>query len=400
MRLSAPRLDRITASPTLATRMLAQRLRAEGRDVLAVSSGEPDFDTPEHIKEAAIAAIRAGATKYTDVAGTRALRQAVAGKFRRDYGIDYTEDEVLVSSGSKQAIFNALLATMVEGDEAIIPSPCWVSYPAIVELAGGTAVIVPCEPAGGYKLAPAQLEAKITARTRWFILNNPCNPTGAAYNAEELRELGAVLLRHPEVNILTDDIYDKLTYDGFPTATVVEAEPRLRPRTLTVNGCSKAYAMTGWRIGYAGGPRALISAMEKLQGHSTSNASSIGQAAALAALTGPEESVTAMRETFSRRRDMVVALLNDARGLLCHKPLGAFYVFPDIGACLGKVTAGGAYLADDGAFVAALLAEEGVAVVPGSAFLAPGHFRLSFAAPQDMLKEACLRIQRFCGALS
>ncbi len=400
MRLSAPRLDRITASPTLATRMLAQRLRAEGRDVLAVSSGEPDFDTPEYIKEAAIAAIRAGATKYTDVAGTRALRQAVAGKFRRDYGIDYTEDEVLVSSGSKQAIFNALLATMVEGDEAIIPSPCWVSYPAIVELAGGTAVIVPCEPAGGYKLAPAQLEAKITARTRWFILNNPCNPTGAAYDADELRELGAVLLRHPEVNILTDDIYDKLTYDGFPTATVVEAEPRLRPRTLTVNGCSKAYAMTGWRIGYAGGPRALISAMEKLQGHSTSNASSIGQAAALAALTGPEESVTAMRETFSRRRDMVVALLNDAQGLLCHKPLGAFYVFPDISACLGKATAGGAYLADDGAFVAALLAEEGVAVVPGSAFLAPGHFRLSFAAPQDMLKEACLRIQRFCGALS
>jgi aspartate aminotransferase len=399
MQLTASRLDRVTASSTIAIRMLAAKLRAEGRDVLAVSSGEPDFDTPQHIKQAAIAAIRAGATKYTDVSGTLPLRQAIIEKFRRDNGIDYGVDEVIVGTGSKQAIFNALLATINAGDEAIIPSPCWVSYPDIVKLAGGAPVIVPCDPQRGFRLAPEQLEAAITARTKWLILNNPCNPTGAAYNAGELRALGAVLLRHPDVWILTDDIYEKLTYDGTDLATVVQAEPRLRSRTLTVNGCSKTYAMTGWRIGYAGGPRPLIGAMDKLQGQSTSNTSSIAQAAALAALTGPEDSVAAMRQVYARRRDMVVGLLNEAPGLRCHLPLGAFYAFPDMSACVGKTSAGGAHIDSDAAFVTAVLAEHGVALVPGSAFLTPGYFRISFAVDETMLREACLRIQQFCADL-
>ena len=336
MTLIVSRVEAIAASPTLATRMLAQRMRAEGKDVLTVSSGEPEFDTPDHIKEAAIAAIRAGATKYTDVLGTRALRRAVAAKFREDNGIDCTEDEVVIATGSKQVIFNALLATIAEGDEAIIPAPCWVSYPAIVSLAGGKPVILPCRRESGFKLLPEELERAITDRTKWVILNNPCNPTGAAYDADELRALGAVLLRHPQVFVLTDDIYEKLVYDEFAFATLAQAEPRLKSRTMTVNGCSKSYAMTGWRIGYGAGPRPLIVAINKVQGHSTSNASSVGQAAALAALTGPQECVLAMREAFARRRDCVVTLLNEAPGLSCHRPQGAFYAFPDLSATLGR----------------------------------------------------------------
>jgi aspartate aminotransferase len=399
MQLTAARLDRIEASPTVGIRMAAAKLRAEGRDILRVSSGEPDFDTPQHIKDAAIAAIQAGATKYTDTAGTLALRRAAAAKFRRDSGIDYSPEEVIVATGGKQVIFNALLATIDDGDEAVIPAPCWVSYPDIVKLAGGVPVIVPCDPARDFRLTPGQLEAAITPRTKWFILNNPSNPTGVAYTAAELRALGEVLLRHPQVLIFTDDIYEKLVYDDFALATMVQAEPRLRDRTVTMNGCSKSYAMTGWRIGFAGAPRALIAAMDKLQGQSTSNTSSISQAAALAALTGPEDSVLAMRAAFQRRRDMVVSLLNRAPGVRCHMPIGAFYAFPDIHACLGKTSASGTVIAEDSDFVTAMLAEHGVALVPGSAFLGPGYFRISFAEDDEILREACLRIGRFCAKL-
>jgi aspartate aminotransferase len=399
MALTAARLDRIIASPTLAIRMAAAKLKAEGKDILRVSSGEPDFDTPQHIKDAACAAIQAGATKYTDTSGTPALRRAVAEKFRRDSGIDYRDDEVIVATGGKQVIFNALLATIDDGDEAIIPAPCWVSYPDIVKFAGGVPVILRGDPAQGYKLTPEQLEAAITPRTKWFILNNPANPTGAAYSRDDLRALAGVLLRHEQVWIFTDDIYEKLIFDNFDLATMVQAEPRLRDRTITMNGCSKSYAMTGWRIGFAGAPRPLIAAMDKLQGQSTANTSSVSQAAALAALTGPQDSIETMRQAYARRRDMVVPLLNQASGLRCHLPTGAFYAFPDLRACLGKTSAGGAPIDTDAAFVTALLAEHGVAIVPGSAFLGPGHFRISFAADDDTLREACLRIRRFCADL-
>jgi aspartate aminotransferase len=397
---TADRLDRIVASPTVSIRMLAARLRAEGRDILRVSSGEPDFETPQAIKDAAIAAIRAGDTRGTDIAGSERLRAAVAAKFRRDSGIDYADDEVVVGTGGKQIIFNALLATIDAGDEAIIPAPCWVSYPDIVKLAGGVPVIVSCGIDQGFRLQPAQLAAAITPRTKWFILNNPANPTGAGYSRAELRALAAVLLDHPHVWILTDDIYEKLIYDGFPLATMAQAEPRLRSRTVTMNGCSKSYAMTGWRIGFAGVPRALAAAMKTLQSLSTDCASSIGQAAAIAALEGPQDSVDAMRRAYARRRDIVVELLDAVPGLSCHKPLGAFYVFPDLHRCLGRTSAGGAAIESDTDFVAALLAEHGVAVVPGSAFLGPGHFRLSYATDDATLREACARIRQFCMGLA
>ncbi len=396
MHLTAARLDRITASTTIGIRQLAARLRAEGKDILRVSSGEPDFDTPAHIKRAAIEAIEAGRTKYTDVSGTPSLRAAVAEKFRRDNGLDYTPQEVMIGTGAKQVLFNALLATINEGDEAIIPAPCWVSYPDLVKLAGGVPVIVNCSGEQGFKLTGAQLADAITPRTRWVILNNPSNPTGQLYSAEELQCLAAVLLGHPDVWVLTDDIYEKLVFDGRPFVTMGQVEPRLRDRALTVNGCSKSYAMTGWRIGFAGGPRALIAAMDKLQSQSTSNPSSVSQEAAVAALSGPQECVAAMRDAFARRRDLVVGLLNEIPGLHCAKPPATFYAFADITAFLGRTTAGGAPLESDGDFVAALLAEEGVAVVPGSAFLGPGHFRLSFAADDATLEAACRRIWRFC----
>jgi aspartate aminotransferase len=398
-KLTAARLDRIVASPTIGVRMAAAKLLAQGRDILRVSSGEPDFETPRNIKDAAIAAIEAGATKYTDVAGTRALRQAVAAKFERDHGIAYREEEILIATGGKQVIFNALLATIDSGDEAIIPSPCWVSYPDIVKLAGGTPVMLRCEAGDRFKLSPERLDAAITSRTKWFILNNPCNPTGAAYTVSELRKITDVLLRHPQVWIFTDDIYEKLAYDGIRPATVVEAEPRLADRTVTMNGCSKAYAMTGWRIGYAGAPIPLIRAMDKLQGQSTSSTSSISQAAAVEALNGPQDQVETMRQAYARRRDMVVPMLNDAPGVHCHLPEGAFYVFPDIRDCLGKTTAGGVTLETDLDFVTALLAEQGVAAVHGGAFLHPGHFRISYAADEATLREACTRVRRFCEQL-
>jgi aspartate aminotransferase len=400
MPLIADRLNRISPSQTLAISAKARALKAEGRDIISLSAGEPDFDTPQFIKDAAIAAIQAGETKYTDVAGTLALRRAVAEKFRRDQGIDYAPDEIIVSTGGKQVIFNAMLATLNQGDEVIIPTPCWVSYPDIVALAEGTPVFVPAGQNNGFKLRAEELEAAITPRTKWFILNNPSNPTGAAYSAAELRPICDVLLRHPDVWVFTDDIYDKLVYDGFRPATIVEVEPRLRDRTLTMNGCSKAYAMTGWRIGFAGGPKALIKALDKLQSQSTTNASSVGQAAALAALTGPQDSIDRMVEIYRQRRDLVVEMLNQAAGIVCHKPEGAFYVFPSVHGNIGKTSAKGAAITDDESFVIALLDEEGVAAVHGSAFMFPGHFRISYATDTDSLREACRRIQRFCAGLT
>ena len=399
MHLTADRLDRISPSQTITITAKARALKAAGRDVISLSVGEPDFDTPQNIKDAAIAAIQRGETKYTDVSGTLALRQAVAAKFKRDSGIDYAPEEIIVTTGGKQVIFNALLATINPGDEAIIPTPCWVSYPDIVALAEGTPVFVPCGQNAAFKMTAEQLEAAITPKTKWLILNNPSNPTGAAYNAAELKALTDVLLRHPDVWIFTDDIYEKLAYDGFKPATVVEVEPRLRDRTITMNGCSKGYAMTGWRIGFAGAPLALIKAMDKLQGQSTSNTSSISQAAAIEALNGPQDSVIAMGRVFERRRNLVVAMLNEAEGLRCHKPEGAFYVFPSLNACLGKTTAGGRHLETDSDFVEALLEEEGVAAVHGSAFMFPGHFRISYATSDALLVEACARIRRFCEGL-
>jgi aspartate aminotransferase len=399
MDLIAERLDRISPSQTIAISTKARELKAAGRDVISLSAGEPDFDTPANVKEAAIRAIMNGETKYTDVAGTPALRKAVAEKFRRDSGLDYAADEIIVSTGGKQIIFNAMVATLNAGDEAIIPSPCWVSYPDIVALADGTPVIVPCGQNNGFKLRAEDLEAAITPRTKWFILNNPCNPTGAAYSAEELRGICDVLLRHPDVWVFTDDIYEKLAYDGFRPATIVEVEPKLRDRTLTMNGCSKAYAMTGWRIGFAGGPRALIRAMDKLQSQSTSNPSSISQAAALEALNGPQDSIPEMVRVYRERRDLVVEMLNAAPGINCTRPEGAFYVFPSVHGCIGKTSRGGKRIDDDEAFVIALLEEEGVAAVHGSAFMYPGHFRISYATDTDSLREACGRIQKFCQGL-
>jgi aspartate aminotransferase len=400
MELIAERLDRISPSQTIAIATKARQLKAAGRDVISLSAGEPDFDTPDNVKQAAIRAIEHGDTKYTDVAGTPALRQAVAAKFKRDSGIEYKPEEIIVSTGGKQVIFNAMLATMNAGDEAIIPTPCWVSYPDIVALADGKPVLVPCGQNNGFKLRAEDLEAAITPQTKWFILNSPCNPTGAAYSAEDLRSICDVLLRHPDVWIFTDDIYEKLSYDGFQPATIVQVEPRLRERTVTMNGCSKAYAMTGWRIGFAGAPLKLIKAMDKLQSQSTSNTSSIAQAAAVEALNGPQDSVTAMVEVYRERRDLVVSMLNEARGITCTKPEGAFYVFPSIHGCIGKTTKGGAKITDDESFVVALLDEEGVAAVHGSAFMYPGYFRISYATGTETLREACGRIQRFCAALS
>jgi aspartate aminotransferase len=399
MHLTSERLDAINPSLTIAVATKARALQAAGRDIISLSAGEPDFDTPQNVKDAAIKAIQDGQTKYTDVAGTPALRKAVAAKFKRDSGIDYKPEEIIISTGGKQVIFNAMLATVNPGDEVIIPSPCWVSYPDIVTLAEGKPVIVPCGQNNGFKLRAEDLEAAITPKTRWVMINNPCNPTGAAYSAEELRGICDVLLRHPDVWVFTDDIYEKLAYDGFKPATIVEVEPKLKDRTLTMNGCSKAYAMTGWRIGFAGAPVALIKAMDKLQSQSTSNPSSVSQAAAVEALNGQQDTIVAMAKVYQERRDLVVGMLNAAPGITCHKPEGAFYVFPAVHGCIGKTSKGGAKITDDESFVIALLEEEGVAVVHGAAFLYPGHFRISYATDTESLREGCARIQKFCQGL-
>ena len=400
MTLIAARLNKISPSQTIAISTKSRALKAAGRDIISLSAGEPDVDTPDNVKQAAVRAIEAGQTKYTDVAGTLALRRAIAERFRLDSGLDYRPEEIIVSTGGKQVIYNAMVATLDAGDEVIIPSPCWVSYPDIVALADGTPVIIPCGPNTGFKLRAEELEAAITPRTKWFMLNSPNNPTGAAYSAADLRAICDVLLRHPDVWIFTDDIYDKLVYDDFRAATIVQVEPRLRDRTVTMNGCSKAYAMTGWRIGFAGAPLALIKAMDKLQSQSTSNACSISQAAALEALTGPQEFIAGMIATYQQRRDLVVDMLNQAPGITCHKPEGAFYVYPSMQGCIGKTSAGGTRITDDESFVVALLEEEGVATVHGAAFVFPGHFRVSYATDTESLKQACGRIQRFCAALT
>jgi aspartate aminotransferase len=399
MSLTAERLDRIQPSLTIAISTVARRMIAEGKNVISLSQGEPDFETPQNIKDAAIRAIQAGETKYTDVSGTPALRKAVAAKFKRESGIDYKPEETIVSTGAKQVLFNAMLATLNPGDEVIIPSPCWVSYPDIVTVCDGKPVLVPCGQNNGFKLRAEDLEAAITPKTRWFMINNPCNPTGAAYSAEDLKPICEVLMRHPHVWVLTDDIYDKLAYGGFKPGTIVAVEPRLRDRTLTVHGVSKSYAMTGWRIGFAGGPVALIKAMDKLQSQSTSNPSSIAQAAAVEALNGQQDTVEAMRQVFEQRRDLVVEMLNQAPGVNCFNPDGAFYVYPSIHGCIGKTTAGGKKIDTDEDFALALLAEEGVATVHGAAFCYPGYIRISYANSTEELQEAMTRIQRFCRGL-
>jgi len=397
--LQSQRLARINPSLTAEATARMNALKAAGADVVALTSGTPDFDTPESIKRAAIEAMARGETRSTEIAGTAKLRQIVADKFQRDAGIDYALDEVMVSSGGKQIIFNALLATIDPGDEVIIPAPCWVSYPEIAVLAGGTPVIVPCAADCGFKLQADQLEAAITPRTRWFVINNPCNPSGAVYAEAELRALCDVLLRHPQVLILSDDIYEKVTFDGRAAPTIVQVEPQLKSRTVTMNGCSKTYAMTGWRLGFCGAPAALIKAMTKLQGQSTTSASSISQAAACAALAGPQDAIDAMVQSYRVRRDLALSLLAEAPGLELSVPEGAFYLFPSVRGCIGRTTAAGRTIADDGDFAAALVEEAGVGVVHGGAFLYPGHVRISYSVDAARLEEGCRRIVGFCRQL-
>ncbi len=399
MAILADALKRIKPSATIAVTTKAQELKAAGRDVIGLGAGEPDFDTPDNVKEAAIRAIREGKTKYTAVDGMPELKKAIVAKFARENGIEYSTREISVGTGGKQVLYNALMATLNPGDEVIIPAPYWVSYPDMVALAGGTPVDVATSMANGYKLTPDALEAAITPATKWVIFNSPSNPTGAAYSADEIRALTDVLMRHDHVWILTDDMYEHLVYDDFKFATIVEVEPRLRERTLTVNGVSKAYAMTGWRIGYAGGPEALIKAMATIQSQSTSNPSSISQWAAVEALNGTQDFIPKNAALFQGRRDLVVGMLNQANGLDCPSPEGAFYVYPSCAGAIGKTSSGGAVIDSDEAFVTALLEEEGVAVVHGAAFGLSPAFRLSYATATETLEEACSRIQRFCGGL-
>ncbi|SMX30137.1 Aspartate aminotransferase [Pelagimonas phthalicica] len=393
-------LDRVKPSPTVAVTQLAQELKAAGRDVIGLGAGEPDFDTPENIKAAAIAAIEAGKTKYTAPDGIIELKEAICAKFKRENGLDYTPKQISVSTGGKQVLYNALMATLNPGDEVIIPAPYWVSYPDIVRLGGGEPVIVEGERQLGYKITPEALEAAITPKTKWLIFNSPSNPTGAGYSREELQALTDVLMRHDHVWVMSDDMYEHLAYDGFEFTTPAQIEPRLYDRTLTVNGVSKAYAMTGWRIGYAGGPEHLIAAMRKIQGQSTTNPSSISQWAAVEALNGPQEFLAERSEAFLRRRNLVVEMLNACKGITCETPEGAFYVYPSIADCMGKTSAGGVKIDNDEAFCKALLEEEGVAVVFGAAFGLSPNFRVSYATSDEALTEACTRIARFCNGLA
>jgi aspartate aminotransferase len=399
MRTTSAALNRIQPSATLAMTSRVLELKAKGVDVIGLSAGEPDFDTPDFVKDAAIEAIRKGATKYTNVDGTAELKAAIKAKFKRDNGLDYEASQISVNVGGKHTLFNALVATVEAGDEVIIPAPYWVSYPDIVAFAGGTPVFVEGPAAQGYKITPAQLEAAITPATRWLILNSPSNPTGAAYTATELKALADVLLRHPQVMVMTDDMYEHVWYAEEPFATIVQVCPALYDRTLTVNGCSKAYSMTGWRIGFAGGPGWLIKAMAKLQSQSTSNPCSIAQAAATAALNGDQSFLIARNEAFRGRRDLVVSMLNQANGLICPTPEGAFYVYPDASGTIGKITPAGKTIETDADLIDYFLDEAQVAAVHGAAFgLSPG-FRISYATSEELLTEACTRIQRACGNL-
>ncbi len=392
-------IQRIQPSPTIAVTNKAAVLKAEGRDIIGLGAGEPDFDTPDFVKEAAIAAIKAGQTKYTAVDGTPELKKAIQAKFARDNNLDYGLDQITVNTGGKQTIFNALLATLDPGDEVVIPAPYWVSYPDIVAYTGATPVIVNCTIDEGFKLTAGKLEAAITPRTKWLIFNSPSNPTGAAYTRAELTALTDVLMRHPQVMILADDMYEHIVYDGFQFTTIAEVEPGLFDRTLTVNGASKAYAMTGWRIGFAGGPSWLIKAMAKLQSQSTSNPCSISMAATVAALNGDQSFLAARNAAFVKRRDLVVSMLNQTPGLRCPRPEGAFYVYPDCAGLIGKVTPDGKTLTNDEDVAAYLLDSEGVAVVHGAAFGGSPAFRISYATSDAALLDACTRIQRAVGNL-
>jgi aspartate aminotransferase len=400
MSFLADAILRIKPSATIAVTQKARDLRNAGREVISLSTGEPDFDTPDNIKKAAIAAIERGETKYTPVAGIQPLREAIALKFKRENGLSYKPSQTIVGAGGKHILFNAFLATVNCGDEVIIPAPYWVSYPDMVLIAGGTPVAIETTMAHGFKLQPEALDAAITPRTKWLILNSPSNPSGAAYTWDELKRLTDVLLRHPHVWILTDDIYEHLTYGDFKFATPAQVEPELTSRTLTMNGVSKAYAMTGWRIGYAAGPEHLIKAMDTLQGQQTSGACSIAQWASVEALTGPQHFIDERRKVFEKRRDLVVSMLNQAKYLACPSPEGAFYVYPSCADAIGKKTPAGKVIGDDEEFATALLEAEGIAVVHGSAFGLGPNFRISYATATSVLEDACTKIQRFCASLT
>ncbi len=396
----AARLGRIRPSPTIAVSTKAAELKAAGRDVIGLGAGEPDFDTPDNVKEAAYKAIAEGQTKYTAVDGTPAVKEAICAKFKRENGLDYARDQISVSNGGKHVIFNALMATLDPGDEVVVPAPYWVSYPDMVQLAEGTPVIVEAGQELGFKLRAQDLEAVITPNTKWLILNSPSNPTGAAYSRVDLEGLGEVLKRHEHVWVLSDDIYEHIVYDGFEFCAIASVVPELYERTLTMNGVSKAYAMTGWRIGYAGGPRELIKAMAKIQSQSTSNPGSVSQAAAVEALSGPQGYIAERNAVFRERRDLVVSMLNQAPGLSCPRPEGAFYVYPSCAGIIGKTASGGQAIGSSEDFASYLLESEGVAVVHGAAFGLDPHFRISYATSTELLEEACTRIQRACAALS
>ncbi|MEL6277315.1 MAG: pyridoxal phosphate-dependent aminotransferase [Pseudomonadota bacterium] len=399
MAFLADSLARVKPSPTIAVTNMARELKAAGRDVIGLGAGEPDFDTPQNIKDAAKAAIDAGKTKYTAPDGIPELKEAIAAKFKRENGLEYTPAQVSVGTGGKQVLYNALVATMNAGDEVLIPAPYWVSYPDMVLLAGGEPVVIPTSIETNFKMTAEALEAAITPKTKWLIFNSPSNPSGAGYSHAELKAITDVLLRHPHVWVLTDDMYEHIAYEPFKFVTVAEVEPQLYDRTLTVNGVSKAYSMTGWRIGYAAGPEQLIGAMRKVQSQSTSNPASISQWAAVEALNGPQDYIAESRIAFQRRRDLVVSMLNQATGISCPEPEGAFYVYPSIAGCIGKTTEGGKVINTDEEFCTALLDQEGVAAVFGAAFGLSPHFRVSYATSDELLTDACQRIQRFCNSL-
>ena len=401
MAFLADHLKRIKPSPTIAVTDKARALKAAGRNVIGLGAGEPDFDTPEHIKEAAIRAIRDGrASKYTAVDGIPELKAAVAQKFKRENGLEYKPSQITVSVGGKQVLYNAFMATLNPGDEVIIPAPYWVSYPDMVLLAGGKPVEVVCGMDKGFKITPEALERAITPKTKWFLMNSPSNPTGAAYTRAELKALAAVLLKHPHVHVMTDDMYEHLVYDAFEFTTPAQVEPELYSRTLTINGVSKAYCMTGWRIGYAGGPEPLIKAMAMIQSQSTTNPAAVSQWAAVEALNGPQDFIGKHNKIFQERRDLVVSMLNQARGISCPSPEGAFYVYPSCAELIGKKTKTGKVIDNDEAFSSELLEAEGVAVVFGSAFGLGPNFRISYATSETLLEEACTRIQRFTASLT
>ena len=399
MSFLATSLNNVKPSPTIAVSMKAAELKAQGKDIISLGTGEPDFDTPANIKEAAKKAIDAGDTKYTAVNGTPALKKAIIAKFANENSLNYEANQIIVSTGAKQIIYNALIASINPEDEVIIPAPFWVSYPDMVLLAGGKPVIAQTSAANNFKLSPEDLESKITDKTKWLILNSPSNPTGSCYTKEELKALADILLKYPNVHILSDDIYEHLLFDNLEFSSIINVEPQLKDRTLVINGVSKAYAMTGWRIGYAAGDAKLVKAMSMIQSQSTSSPSSIGQAAAVEALNGPQDYINDSKIAFQERRNMVVDMLNSINGISCNKPNGAFYVFPSCEALIGKTLPNGNKIENDNDFASYLLEEAGVAVVPGVAFGAPGFFRISYAASTDFLKDALSRIEKACNSL-